>query len=94
MNYHAASLQQEQHRILASVLNGAAALGKAIALGAAMTAIVMATGTAYLTNPRLLWLGFLPACGIILLAGLFRPSLLLTTDWLKAKLRKPKGSAS
>ena len=69
-------------------------MGKAIALGAAMTAIVMAISITYLTNPSLLWLGLLPACGIILLAGLFQPSLLLTTDWLKAKLRKPKGSAS
>lgn len=69
-------------------------MDKAIALRAAMTAIIMATGSAYLTNPRLLYFGLLPACAIILLAGLLRPSLLLTTDWLKAKLRKPKGSTS
>ena len=59
-----------------------------------MTAIVVAIGIAYLTNTRLLWLGLFPACGIILLAGLFRPSLLLAYTCFKAKTRKPKGCAS
>lgn len=55
----------------------------------------MAITFACLNNPKLLQLGLLPACAIILSAGLFHPAALpLAANQLKAKLRQPKHHAN